>query len=190
MRISLVLLLLLVACDTGEIAYPSSGPVVQLERDASQGEPKSPADTLSAVVSDSGSVDADASLDAGTDSSLPDSSLDSGIDSSDAGPTCESGTTVVGHCLFNMATACQEYFSDHSVDCPDRPMGGTWWAGPCGGEPGTDLSRSSGGCHDECGSIHWSYRLGGYLPNDESRQGWKDSCEAIPGRTYIPVPSK
>lgn len=199
MRYSLVLLLCLVACNVGTIANPTSGPAVQFDYDPPRGEPKSPANSMFAVVSDSGS-------DAGIDCSLPDasdsdsdanSSFDAGIDSSSAedasAPTCESGTTVVGHCLYNMATACQEYFSDHSVECKDlvvHPMGGSWWPGPCGGEPGTDLTYSNGGCQDECQSIHWNYPLnkGAHPPTDISRQGWKDTCEAFPGGTYIPVP--
>jgi len=137
-------------------------------------------------VSDSGvetSVDVS---DAGVDSSDDDASA--GDDAGLSEPTCETGTYVVGHCLYNMATVCQEYFSDHEADCKSltvHPMGGSWWPGPCGGEPGTDLHRSSGGCMNECGSITWSYRLGGGPPDEVSIQGEKDLCEAFPGYTYI-----
>lgn len=187
MRYSLVLLLCLVACNMGSIAMPSSGTVVLLDSDPPQGEPKNPADSQSAVVSDSGS-------DAGIDSSLPEAT-DSGAEASIDASTlnCRADTSVVGHCLYNMATACQESFSDDEAWCKDldvHPMGGTWWTGTCGCESGTDLTYSNGGCKDEFGSIHWDYLLNKVAnpPTSKTRQASKEMCDAWGNRTYIPVP--
>lgn len=150
--------------------------------------------TITFVNQDDGGTQEEAALpfDGGTDgeADATDDVQDASTNTGSSEPTCEQGTCVVGHCLYNMATACEEFFSDHEAECKSlevHPMGGSWWPGPCGGEPGTDLHRSSGGCANECGAITWSYRLGGYPPNDASRQGVQENCELFPGRTYIPT---
>lgn len=163
MRTTTLFCLSLIACDISVVANASLSKKVVTDAGAD-----------SNIGTDTG-LDSNVGVDASTcDSSIQ--LLDSGLDSSDS-LTCESGTLVVGHCLFNMATRCQEYFSDHSIECKQaHPMGGAWWDGPCGSESGTDLHRSSGGCKDSCGNISWSYPLGNEPPTAATTQVTKDMC--------------
>jgi len=144
----------------------------------SQGEPKSPMDS-GVDASDCSIVDAGKEADA-----------DSGLDQyGDPIVVCDPpGTIIVGHCLTNMATLCIAYYTSHEVECETSGhQTSGWHPGDCGSDQGSALTRSNGGCVNECGLVQWNYRLGGFAPTDESRQAFKESCEAA-NRTYVPVP--
>lgn len=159
-----VLLLLLLGCETGspsrsELPSPPT-PTVRIPTPTVPPKQEAP-------INDGG-VDA-----------TPDASADAG---------CEPIGPVVGHCVTHQATACVEYFSDHSVECNTSPHLVTgWFPGKCGDDEFSDLHRSNGGCMNLCGQILYNYPFGGVMPTEKTRATFKQFCEES-GQTYIEVP--
>jgi hypothetical protein len=152
-KTSLLLSMVLLAC----------GSVPDLGQTSSD-EPASPSDeprrdyshvVVEASTPDAGSSDASAASDASTD----------------AGATC---APRIGHCLTHMATLCYETSFDDSDACSKSGLSSGWSVGPC------ETTRSSGGCLVGC-DLSYSYRLGGYAPDDTSRAGTKINCESFGG---------
>jgi len=90
--------------------------------------------------------------------------------------------TRIGHCLTHMATRCYETSFDDTVACDASGMSSGWHEGSC------ETTRSTGGCIIGC-DVSYSYRLGGYPPDDVSRAGAKIQCDSAGGTFIDTIPS-
>lgn len=127
-------------------------------------------------------LDNSSSVDAG---SLP-ASVDSGSDASPmlneagTGIACQSVATT--HCITDMATICIEFAQSSEGSC--QGLGAVLLTGACGSDSSSDLSRSSGGCLNNCGLKTYYYPLGSGIPTPQDRQAIQQLC-ASNGLSFV-----
>jgi len=164
-------LITIVGCGSEQLdknpPVPTDDPPTTSASDAGRSHRRSPLD-FRLPDSDAGSTDSVAPItDAGQD---VDGESDVNVDASTCLPS-------IGHCLTNMATRCYETSFDDTSGCALTGMSSGWSTGPC------ELTRSTGGCLIGC-DLTYSYRLGGYDPDDLSRAATKTNCELL-GGTFV-----